>query len=168
MNPPARPYPALRLAARVPALVVALALGAMALVTVLDVTGRYLLNAPLPGSYELVGLLLAVTVFAALPDATARREHVVVDVLDHLLPRRLVALQAGTTALLAAAALGALAWQLWERGQRLAADNAATNLLAVPLAPFAFFMAGCAVLAVPAMLAMTVAAFRGRLAAGAP
>lgn len=166
MTTPARPHPALEVAARAPALVVALALAAMALVTVLDVTGRYLLNAPLPGSYELVGLLLAVTVFAALPLATARREHVVVDLLDHVLPRPLAALQAGVTALVAAAALAALAWQLWVRGQRLAADNAATNLLEIPLAPFAFFMAVCTALAVPAMLAMAVAAFRGRLAAG--
>lgn len=168
MSAPARPHPALGVAARAPALVVALALAAMALVTALDVTGRYLLNAPLPGSYELVGLLLAVTVFAALPLATARREHVVVDVLDHLLPRPLVALQAGVTALIAAGALAILAWQLWVRGQRLAADNAATDLLEIPLAPFAFFMAVCTALAVPAMLAMAVAAFRGRLAAGLP
>jgi TRAP-type C4-dicarboxylate transport system permease small subunit len=166
VSAPARPHPALAAAARAPALVAALALAIMALVTALDVAGRYLLNAPLPGSYELVGLLLAVTVFAALPLATARREHVVVDVLDHVLPRPLVALQAGTTALGAAAALAALAWQLFARGLSLAADNAATNLLEIPLAPFAFFMAVCAALAVPAMLAMAVAAFRGRLAAG--
>ncbi len=155
-----------RLASSALGLTVALALAAMVVVTVVDVTGRYLLNAPLPGTYELVGLLLAVTVFAALPLATLRREHVVVDVLDHVLPRRLVALQAGSTALFAATALGALAWQLWVRGGRLALDNAATNLLAIPLAPLAFFMAICTALAVPAMLAMAAASFRGRLAAG--
>lgn len=156
----------LRFASLALGLTVALALSAMAVVTVVDVTGRYLLNAPLPGSYELVGLLLAVTVFAALPLATLRREHVVVDVLDHVLPRRFVAFQAGSTALLAAAALGALAWQLWGRGERLVLDNAATNLLGIPLAPLAFFMAICTALAVPAVLAMAAASFRGRLAAG--
>lgn len=162
MSGPARPHPAVALAARLPALAVAAALAAMAGITVLDVAGRYLLNAPLPGSYELVGLLLAVTVFAALPEATARREHVVVDVLDQVLPRRLVALQTGLTALVAAAALAVLAWQLWLRGQRLAAEHAATSLLAIPLAPCAVFMAACTALAVPAMLATAVAALRGR------
>lgn len=156
-----------RLLSVVPEVIAALALAAMAMVTVVDVTGRYLLNAPLPGSYELVGLLLAVTVFAALPLATLRREHVVVDILDHVLPARLIAVQAGATALLAAAALAATAWQLWLRGQRLALDNAATNLLEVPLAPVAFFMAVCTALCVPAMLAVAAAAFRGRLAVGA-
>jgi TRAP-type C4-dicarboxylate transport system permease small subunit len=151
----------------VPGLIVAFALAAMAVVTVVDVTGRYLFNAPLPGSYELVGLLLAVTVFAGLPLASLQREHVVVDVLDLVLPPRLVAVQAGSTALCAAAALAALAWQLWVRGERLALDNAATNLLGIPLAPFAFFMAVCTALSVPAMLAMAAASFRGRLAAGA-
>lgn len=156
-----------RAAAIAAELTVAAALAAMAAVTGLDVVGRYLFNAPLPGSYELVGLLLAVVVFAALPVATARREHVVVDVLDHLLPRRLVALQAGLTGLLAATALAALAWQLWLRGLRLAADNAATNLLAIPLAPVALFMAACSAAAVPAMVAAALAAFRGRPGTGA-
>lgn len=151
-----------------PGLVVAAALAAMAAVTVVDVAGRYLANAPLPGSYELVELLLAVTVFAALPLATLRREHVVVDVLDHVLPSRLVALQGGLTALLAAAVLAVLSWQLWLRGERLAAEHAATNLLAIPLAPLALFMAVCTALAVPAMLAVAIASFRGRLAGGAP
>jgi len=149
-----------------PGLIVAVALAAMAAVTAVDVAGRYLLNAPLPGSYELVGLLLAVTVFAALPLATLHREHVVVDVLDHVLPRRLVALQGGATALLAAAALAALAWQLWVRGDRLALDNAATNLLGIPLAPVAYLMAACTALSVPGMLALAALSFRDRVASG--
>jgi TRAP-type C4-dicarboxylate transport system permease small subunit len=159
--------PSLRRAAIVPEAIVALALAGMAAVTVADVAGRYLLNAPLPGSYELIGLLLAVTVFAGLPLATLRREHVVVDVLDHLLPRWLVAAQSRLTSLFAAAALGALAWQLWERGLRLASENAATSLLDVPLAPVALFMAVSTALAAAAMLAMALAARRSR-PAGAP
>jgi len=154
--------PLLQRAALLAEAIIALALAGMAAVTVVDVAGRYLLNAPLPGSYELIGLLLAVAVFAGLPLATLRREHVVVDALDHLLPQWLVAVQTRLTALLAAAALGALAWQLWEQGLRLASENAATNLLAVPLAPIALFMAVSTALAAAAMVSLALAARRGR------
>jgi TRAP-type C4-dicarboxylate transport system permease small subunit len=138
----------------------------MAAVTVLDVAGRYFLNAPLPGSYELVQLLLAVTVFAALPLATARREHVVVDLLDPLLPAAALRATASATALLAAVALGVLAWQLALRGLRLRADRAATNLLGLPLAPLAWLMAAACAASVPGMLATALAQARGRLASG--
>ncbi len=134
----------------------------MAAVTALDVIGRYLLNAPLPGSYELVGLLLAITVFAALPLATLGREHVVVDVLDHLLPPRLVALQRAVTEAAAGAVLAVLAWQLWLRGERLALEHATTNLLAIPLAPVAFLMAAFTALAAAAMVILAGVSLRER------
>ena len=143
-------------------LLVALALATMAVVTALDVIGRYLLNAPLPGSYELVGLLLAITVFAALPLATLGREHVVVDVLDHLLPPRLVALQRAVTEAAAGAILAVLAWQLWLRGERLALEHATTNLLAIPLAPVAFLMAAFTALAAAAMVILAGVSLRER------
>jgi len=143
-------------------LLVALALATMAVVTALDVIGRYLLNAPLPGSYELVGLLLAITGFAALPLATLGREHVVVDVLDHLLPPRLVALQRAVTEAAAGAVLAVLAWQLWLRGERLALEHATTNLLAIPLAPVAFLMAAFTALAAAAMVILAGVSLRER------
>ena len=49
----------------------AVALGVMLLaltgITVLDVTGRYLLNAPLPGGAELTELLVMAVIFTGLP-----------------------------------------------------------------------------------------------------
>lgn len=153
-------------AERAAGLLAAAALAAMGLVTVLDVGGRYLLAAPLPGSYELVQLLLAVSVFAALPLATARREHVVVDLLDAVLPRAVLRATGALATGLAAAALALLAWQLALRGLRLAADGAATNLLRLPLAPLAWLMALLSAASVPAMLGWALAAARGRLDAG--
>ncbi|MCX7631012.1 MAG: TRAP transporter small permease [Geminicoccaceae bacterium] len=151
------------LAERGGAFLAALALLVMGLVTVVDVTGRYAANAPLPGSYEIVQLSLAVSVFAALPLATARREHVVVDVLDAVLPRAVLRVFAAATLFLSALVLAALSWQLALRGLRLAEDRAATNLLRLPLAPLAWLMAVATASAVPAMLAWALAAARGAL-----
>lgn len=157
----------LRAAERGAGLLAALGLAAMGAVTVVDVAGRYLWNAPLAGSYELVQLLLAVTVFAALPLATGRREHVGVDLLDPLLPGPVLRAAAALTALLSALALALLAWQLALRGVRLAEDRARTNLLGLPLGPLAWLMAAASAASVPGMLGAALAAARGRLASGA-
>ena len=46
---------------------VALFLFAMAALTFVDVIGRYVFSAPVPGTFESVGLLLGLVTFAALP-----------------------------------------------------------------------------------------------------
>lgn len=50
-------------------------------VTVVDVVGRYFLNAPIPGSDEMVSFGLALTIFAGLPLITHSREHISLSLL---------------------------------------------------------------------------------------
>ena len=54
----------------------ALMLIGLVALTVADVIGRYVLNAPLPGAFELTELMLGALVFAALPIAAFSEEHV--------------------------------------------------------------------------------------------
>lgn len=72
------PYTVLKLLA-------ATAIFAMAALTFVDVIGRYVFNAPIPGTFEIVGLLLGVVTFAALPLVTRDRAHITVDLFDHLI-----------------------------------------------------------------------------------
>jgi TRAP-type C4-dicarboxylate transport system permease small subunit len=65
-----------------------LAAGALCLliiITVVDVVGRYLLNAPLPGAFESVRALMALVTFSALPLVCVRNEHLRAGILDHLI-----------------------------------------------------------------------------------
>jgi TRAP-type C4-dicarboxylate transport system permease small subunit len=62
----------------------AIFLAAMMLLTVADVALRKLFNYPIHGSFELIELGLACTIFFALPAVFLRKEHLVVDVIDHL------------------------------------------------------------------------------------
>jgi TRAP-type C4-dicarboxylate transport system permease small subunit len=64
---------------------IALLLGLMA-VTGLNVIGRYFLNAPLRGAFELTEVLLAALVFSALPLVGRADEHVDVDIVTNFLP----------------------------------------------------------------------------------
>jgi TRAP-type C4-dicarboxylate transport system permease small subunit len=76
----------IRRARRALELISALLVTGLVLVTVVDVVGRYLFNAPLAGAFEITQLLLGALVFAALPLTTAKGAHIEVDLLLPLLP----------------------------------------------------------------------------------
>jgi len=57
----------------------------MMIITAVDVVGRYVLNQPLPGGFEMTEMALAVLIYAALPLVSMRREHIVIDTLDSLM-----------------------------------------------------------------------------------
>src|SRR6266550_1620079 len=59
-------------------------LAAMMLLTVADVALRAVFNRPIHGTFELIELCLACTIFVALPAVFLRDEHLVVDVVADL------------------------------------------------------------------------------------
>ena len=63
-------------------LIVAVVLFSMAAVTFVDVIGRYVFSAPVPGTFETVGLLMGIVTFAALPLVTRAQNHITVDLFD--------------------------------------------------------------------------------------
>ena len=91
--------------------VAAIALLAMMLVTIVDVTMRSVLNELVLGAVELVQLALVATVYLALPETLLRGEHITVDVVDQALSptalRRLRRIAAIATTLLVVV----LAWR---------------------------------------------------------
>ncbi|WP_172328218.1 TRAP transporter small permease [Mangrovicoccus sp. HB161399] len=130
----------------------ALLLAALILVTVTDVVGRYILNAPLPGAFELTQILLALLVFAALPLTTARREHVEVDLMAHVLTPRLIRAFGIFAALVTAAALAFFAVRLGIVAGDQAATGARSAALGLPMAAIAGVgVASCAVSAAIAL-----------------
>jgi TRAP-type C4-dicarboxylate transport system permease small subunit len=51
----------------------------MALLVTVSVTGRYLFNAPVPGDYDIVGIICGCAIFAFLPYCQITRSNVIVD-----------------------------------------------------------------------------------------
>ena len=109
-------------------LLAAVALFAIMALTLADVLGRKLLKHSITGSLELTEILMVVVIFAALPMVSLHGEHVVFDSLDHLMPPWLRRLQQGVVDLGCAAALGALAWLMWDKAAQLASQRAGTLL----------------------------------------
>lgn len=66
----------------------ALLVAGLVLVTSVDVVGRYFLNRPMMGAFEVTQVLLGALVFVALPLTTAKGGHVEVDLLVSIMPAR--------------------------------------------------------------------------------
>ena len=141
-------------------LFVALVLFALMVLRCVDVVGRYVFNAPVPGTSELTGLGLALIIFAALPIITAHSEHVSVGLLEMVGGRYTRRIERVTLLVTSLAALSLMAWRLWDKAQSLASYGDFTSYLNVPVAPFAYFMSVMTALAVAVIGLHIVALFR--------
>ncbi len=131
---------------RLLAMLAALLIAALIAVTCADVIGRYALNRPFGGAYELTQILLAALVFVALPLTTADGGHVEVDLALHLLSRRNQLLLGRLASAIAAVVLAFFAWRLVVIGLTQMQDGTRSASLAIPMAPLAFLSAAsCAV-----------------------
>jgi TRAP-type C4-dicarboxylate transport system permease small subunit len=118
----------------------ALTLLAMAAVAFLDVVFRSL-NRPVTGAYELTAVLVALTVFAALPGVTRRDEHVRAGILSAAIARR-PALGATLRWLRRIALVLVflyLAWTLLRMGQTFRRAGDLAPFIDLPLAWVAWF-----------------------------
>lgn len=86
------------------------ALVAMMLIIVADVFMRYAFNAPIPGSYDLVGIALAIMVFFGLAQVISSRAEITIDIVDNLGIPAFVRLLKVLAALIA---LGILVFVFW-------------------------------------------------------
>ncbi len=119
----------------------ALLLFVLMAITTVDVIGRYILNWPLRGGFELTELLLLTLIFAGLPLVSRADEHVTLDFIDGLLGergrqwlRRFVDLVCGLIIL-------GLAWRVYIKAGKIAGYGDTTDVLLIPVGPFVYFMA---------------------------
>jgi TRAP-type transport system small permease protein len=117
------------------------ALFAIMVLTLVDVTGRKLWSASLPGSLELTELLMVMVIFAGLPLVSLHGEHVLFDSFDSRLSATARRVQQALVNLLCAAALAGLAWLMWAKAGQMASYGDITAQLKLPVAPFVYAMA---------------------------
>ncbi|WP_082781129.1 TRAP transporter small permease [Martelella sp. AD-3] len=134
----------------------------MMVLTVIDVVGRYIFNAPLAGATEMTELLLSAVIFIGLPAATLDRDHVTVDFLTDRLNGGIERIRVPAIALLSAAIMAVVAWRLWLMGDQIAGYGGVTVSLHLPVAPLAYLAGILTGLSACIMLAMAgYAARRG-------
>ena len=113
----------------------------MMLLTFVDVLGRKLFDHSLSGSLELTELLMLAVIFAGLPLTSLRGEHVIFDLLDHLLPDTLRSAQGLISNLFCVVVLAGAAWLVFARAVRTAQQGDTTAQLLWSLAPFYYAVA---------------------------
>jgi len=127
------------------------------LLTCVDVVGRYFLNKPLWGGFELTEMLLAALIFAGLPLVTLRGDHVTVDLFDPITPDWLFRIQHVAACAIGFVCTGYLAWRLWLRAEHMDRAGETTAQLKIKLAWLTYSMS---VLMAFTALALLVLAFR--------
>ena len=110
----------------------AIFLAAMMLLTVADVALRSFFSLPIPGMLELVELGLACTIFIALPAVFLRDEHLVVDVVDHILKRAAVRVLDLLGAIVSLGVLVVIAWQMVPLARTMHEFGDVTSDLSLP------------------------------------
>lgn len=129
---------AVQRAARLPLWVAGASLLAMMLLTFADVIMRSFANAPITGAAEITEILLAATVFAAMPATSLWGRHISVDLFDSYLFARA---RDGVVNLI----FGALLWwpvvKCWESAVRTMGYGEVTLYLRIPVGWLLFFIA---------------------------
>lgn len=133
----------LRWAVRALAVVAGLAVVAMILVTCADVVGRNLLKRPLPGAYDMVGLLGAIVITGALPYTTGVKGHVAIEFFFQKLSRRGRFVVDTLVRTISVSMFVFLTWRFILYGTALRASGEATPTLRWPVFWLAYWMALC-------------------------
>lgn len=138
MNPPEHKWE--RQADAVLGLAACVLLFGMMLLTFVDVIGRYLLNRPIRGGFEITELALLVLIFAGLPLVSHADEHVTMDFIDRILPASIATLWQRTMHGICAALMFFIAWQVWLKAGKISSYGDTTDVLRIAIGPFVYFM----------------------------
>ena len=122
-------------------LVVAVILFGMAALTFVDVVGRDAFNAPIPGTFETVGLLLGVVAFAAFPFVTLSDRHITVDLFDHFIRGGFRRARDVVVMLAIAAMAGFMAERLWAAAVDEWQNDYVTEYFGISRAPLLVLLA---------------------------
>lgn len=111
----------------------------LGLLTVADVTLRWLWNAPIYGAQDLSEMGLVLVVFGAVAYCGRAGGHVAVDLFVGFLGRRARLVSDLFVRLASIAIFAILSWQMFTRGITAMAYDV-TNLIEIPRAPFYYFV----------------------------
>jgi TRAP-type C4-dicarboxylate transport system permease small subunit len=106
---------------------------ALTLLTVISVAGRAVLNAPIPGDFELVEVGMAVAIFSFLPYCQIVRGNVIVDLFTAKAGPQVKALLDGLGNLIYTAIALLLTWRVALGGLEVRSYGETTMVLRVPV-----------------------------------
>lgn len=110
-------------------------LAALMTVIIIDVTGRYVFNAPLYGSLDLAVVLLVLAVSCAIGYGGRTGAHVTADMVTTLVGPKFEWISGVCVKVLAGGVTAIWSWRLFVTGQTAARLGESTQLLNIPFSP---------------------------------
>lgn len=135
---------------RVAAVIAAIILALMMLLTVCDVVGRYFFSRPIKGTWEMVGLLLVFAGTWGLGYCQMQKGHISISIILQRFSRRVRAAILSFTYLIGLAAFSVLCWRVFLHAYRFLTvmRGYTSETLEFPFYPFLLGLAiGCALMA---------------------
>ena len=151
-----------RMLVRVLQLIMAVILFAMMVVTVADVTGRYLFARPIPGGFEVVQYMMAFVIFASLPLTTVSDSHLSVSIVSKALSGASRRVHSVFVLLVSAIAVFVLAWRITEQAGIQVRLQQVSGFLRIPLSWIGYGIAVFAWLTFAIIVVMLGGAILGR------
>ena len=93
---------------------------------------------PVPGTFEMVAILGAMTISMAVDHCAVMKDHVSIDVLVEQFSPRIQAVIDSITSLISLIVIGAVGWQMFVFATRMWQKGYATADLAIPHHPFIY------------------------------
>ena len=127
---------------KVTAIIAAIVLAAMMLLTVADVTGRYFFLSPIKGTWEIIGLLLVCAGTWGLGYCQVQKGHISITVLLQRFSRRVQAIIRSVTYLIGLVGFSLLCWRMFLMTIRYLTTmkEYVTETLEIPYPPFMFML----------------------------
>jgi|MEHZ01.5.fsa_nt_MEHZ011513041.1_1 TRAP-type C4-dicarboxylate transport system permease small subunit len=139
---------------------IAVAVFSMAGLTFVDVIGRYFFNAPIPGAFEIVGLILGIAMIGAFPLVTFQERHITVDLFDSFIRGRFRRGRQVTVRLGTAAMAGFMAERLYAAAIDEWANDFVTENLEITRVPLLLVMAAICAFTAVGMIIITIRGLR--------
>ncbi|MCF8095451.1 MAG: TRAP transporter small permease [Desulfobacteraceae bacterium] len=129
------------------AIAASLVLGALMLLTVADVTLRWLLNHPIIGTTEITESMMACIAFFALAWCAAEKSHLKVDMLIDRFSPRIQGVMDSVTTLAGLCFVALIGWRSLLEGIAVWQLKQTSSLIKIPIYPFYYVIAaGCTML----------------------
>tara|TARA_B100000315_G_C14580893_1_gene590412 strand:+ start:1454 stop:2113 length:660 start_codon:yes stop_codon:yes gene_type:complete len=114
----------------------------IASVTIIDVTGRYAFNNPIPGGVEIIEFLLGLTIFSALPLVTVKRAHITVELFDGFMSDGFKRVREVIVLIASAGMIIFITHRMWSTGLDMLENDDISIHLELPTAPLLFVLCG--------------------------
>ncbi|MDP7100492.1 MAG: TRAP transporter small permease [Rhodospirillales bacterium] len=136
--------------------IIAVVMFAMMTVTFVDVTGRYVFNAPIPGGFEIIQFLLPMAMFGALPVITRAEEHIVISILEGVLNSGGAWIQRFFVLIGCCVVNAGITYLMWLQGVELTEADQVSGFLEWSFAPPAYIISGLSAITVVIIFLMLI------------